>query len=99
MTGSEQISSAALRALATNLDGVKSALEAAGTLLEEAEVGGAAFSKYGLDLAVVYPSAQAFAVRDAESKAAHVQTIQERLNSTARVWEEAEQASTIAGPR
>jgi hypothetical protein len=97
--GSEQITSDALRTLATNLDSVKKALEEAAAQVEEAEIGGAAFSHYGLDMAIAYPSAKAFAKRDAESKAAHIETIQDRLRSTAKVWDDAEEASTVSGPR
>ena len=94
----EKITTDALRTLATNLEEVRSALEEAGKEIEEAEIGGAAFSHYGLDMAIAYPSAHAFAKRDAESKAAHIETIQERLRSTAKVWDEAERDSTVGTP-
>lgn len=99
MSASETIAADQLRRLADDLDEVRAALDEAGSLLDEAEVGGAAFSFYGLDMAVAYPSAHAFAQRDAESKAAHVETVQERLRSTAKTWDDAEQASTVSGPR
>ena len=98
MGDSEKITTDALRTLATNLDKVKTALEEAGKKIEEAEIGGAAFSHYGLDMAIAYPSAHDFGVRDAESKAAHIETIQERLRSTAKTWDEAEEASTVGTP-
>ena len=98
MTSQERITTDALRKLATDLEKVRSALEEAGKQIEEAEIGGAAFSHYGLDMAIAYPSAHAFGVRDAESKAAHIETIQERLRSTAKVWDEAERESTVRIP-
>jgi hypothetical protein len=98
VTSQERITTDALRKLATDLEKVKSALEEAGKQIEEAEIGGGAFSHYGLDMAIAYPSAHAFGVRDAESKKAHIETIQERLRSTAKVWDEAEKASTIRIP-
>jgi len=94
----EQITTEALRTLAENLEEVRSVLEEAGTQFEEAEIGGAAFSHYGLDMAIAYPSARDFAKRDAESKAAHIETIQERLRSTAKAWDEAEHDSTVKTP-
>jgi hypothetical protein len=98
MSGSETVAADQLRKLADDLDEVRSTLEEAARTLEEAEVGGAAFSFYGLDMAVAYPSAHAFATRDAESKAAHVETVQERLRSTAKTWDDAERASTVSRP-
>lgn len=99
MSGSETIAAGELRRLADNLTEVLAALKEAGRLIEEAEVGGAAFSHYGLDMAIAYPSAHDFGVRDAESKHKHVESIQERLRSTAKAWDEAEQASTVGKPR
>ena len=96
MAGSEQITSDALRTLATNLEEVRASLEAAATAIEQAEVGGAAFSHYGLDMAAAYPSAHAFGAQDAKSKAAHIETIQERLRSTAKTWDDAESANTVS---
>lgn len=98
MGGSEQITSEALRTLATNLDSVRSALEEAGKQIEEAEIGGGAFSHFGIDMAIAYPSTHSFGTADAESKAAHIETIQERLRSTAKTWDDAEEASTVSGP-
>jgi hypothetical protein len=95
MSGSETVAAAQLRLLASNLDEVVGLLESAGKTLEEAEVGGAAFSHYGLDMAVAYPSAKAWAVRDAQSKKTHVESVQERLNSTADAWDQAEQQNTM----
>lgn len=95
MSDAEKITIEALRKLADELEEVLEALKEAGELIEEAEVGGAAFSHYGLDMAIAYPSAHDFGVRDTESKHKHVESIQERLRSTAKVWEEAEQNSTV----
>lgn len=89
----EDVTPERLRDLAKELDEMLTDLKEAGSLIEEAEIGGAAFSHYGLDMAVAYPSAHAFGVRDAESKHAHVETIQERLRSTAHVWAQAEHDS------
>jgi hypothetical protein len=99
VAGAEQITIEALRSLANDLDDVRSALKEAAAQVEEAEIGGGAFTFYGLDMAAAYPSAHAFARRDAESKEAHVETIQDRLRSTAKVWEDAEHQSTIANPQ
>lgn len=95
MGGAEQITTDALRKLATSLDQVKAALDEAGRNIEEADIGGGAFSHFGLDMAIAYPSAHDFGKRDAESKAAHIETIQERLRSTAKIWDEADRASTV----
>ncbi len=96
--GGEDVTPERLRDLADELDEVLTELKEAGSLLEEAEIGGAAFSHYGLDMAIAYPSAHSFAVRDAESKHAHVETVQDRLRSTADVWDKAEQNSTVQHP-
>lgn len=93
--GTEQITPETLRTLAEQLEEVRSTLDEAGESFEQAEIGGTAFSVYGLDMAAAYPSAHDFAVRDAKSKAAHIETIQERLRSTAQTWERAESSSTV----
>ena len=98
VAGSEQITSDALRTLATNLEEVRTSLDEAGESIEQAEVGGGAFSIYGLDMAAAYPSAHAFGVRDAKSKSAHIETIQDRLRSTAKTWDDAESANTLSVP-
>ncbi len=95
MPGEEKITTDALRALANNLDEVRSLLKEAGETVEAGEVGGSSFSKYGLDMAIAYPSAHSFAVRDAARKEHHVETIQERLRSTAATWDAAEAANTV----
>jgi Excreted virulence factor EspC, type VII ESX diderm len=95
MPGEEKITTAALRALANNLDEVRNLLKEAGETVENGEVGGSSFSKYGLDMAVAYPSAHSFAVRDAARKEHHIETIQDRLRSTADTWDAAEAANTI----
>jgi hypothetical protein len=86
----EKITTDALRALASKLDEVRTALDEAGESFEHAEIFGTSFSHYGLEMAAAYPGARDFAVRDAVSKARHVETIQERLRSTAATWDEAE---------
>lgn len=95
MGSEERITTDALRTLADSLDEVTKTLKEAGKSIEEAEVGGGSFSFYGIDMAVAYPSAHGFGARDAESKAAHVETIQERLRSTAKTWDDAEAANTM----
>ena len=95
MPSQEKITTDALRALARNLDEVRTMLREAGETIEAGEVGGSSFSKYGVDMAVVYPSAHSFAVRDAARKEHHVETIQERLRSTAATWDAAEAANTV----
>jgi hypothetical protein len=91
----EKITTDALRALASTLDEVRETLESAGHDIELGEIGGSSFSKLGLDMAVLYPSAHSFAVRDAERKAAQIESVQERLRSTAETWDRAEEANTV----
>ena len=95
MSGEEKITTDALRALANNLDEIRTLLREAGETIEAGEVGGSSFTKYGLDMAVAYPSAHSFAVRDAARKEHQVETIQDRLRSTAETWDAAEAANTV----
>jgi len=96
MAGSEQITTEALRTLAEKLDDVAELLKGAGESIEQAEVGGGSFTKYGIDMAIAYPSAHSFGVRDAERKEKRIDTIQERLRSTAKTWDAAEAANTVS---
>ncbi len=94
MGDQETVTIEALRKVAENLETVKATLEAAKNSFEQAEVGGAAFSHYGLEMQIAYPITHAFMVRNLEGKVAHVETIMERLKSTASIWEQAEHHST-----
>jgi hypothetical protein len=98
MSGSETIAADQLRALADRMDEVTTLLEAAAKTIDDAEVGGAAFSHYGIDMGVAYPSAKAWAARDADSKKTHVESVQDRLRSTALAWDQAEHQSTMSPP-
>ena len=96
MSGEEKITTDALRALATSLDEVRESLEGAAQDIEAGEIGGSSFSKLGLDMGVLYPSAHSFAVRDADRKAKQIESVQERLKSTAETWDRAEEANTVS---
>ena len=96
MGGSETVHPAELRALAGQLDSQLTPIfEKALQAFEAAEIGGPAFSLYGAELAVTYPGTQHFALRDVQTKAEAVQSIIDRLNSTATAWERADSHSTV----
>jgi len=98
MSGSETVDPDALRALATQLDSQLTPifLETLESF-EAAEISGPAFSLYGAELALTYPGTQHFAMRDLQTKAQAVQSIIDRLNSTAETWRTAEQHNTVQG--
>ena len=94
--GMEQIVPTSVHAFAEQLDSTLAPLfqEAQEKFGEATELNGPAFSMDGVELSATYPGVAHLALRDLQTKTEAVQSIIERLHSTAGIWEFTEQAST-----
>lgn len=94
--GSEQVVPTSVHAFAEQLDASLAPLfqQAQEKFGEATELNGPAFSQDGVELQATYPGIAHFALRDLQTKTEAVQSLIERLHTTAGIWQFAEQAST-----
>lgn len=95
MSGQISVDPPSLRKLSSQLDGVLSELTAAQQAVLGSEVQPSAFSPVGAPLAYAFLAAIEYAGNDAWEQGDQVMSIQRRLERTARIWEDAETASTV----